>query len=93
MLHLINKPLLSTASSLLLVQAMDVILWLEDGVYNAVSNNPVCEQLLQRKITCYALADDVHARGILQQLHPTIHLMTDEAFVDLSLAHSSNISW
>lgn len=64
MLYLINK-ILDENSQLLCFQASDTILFVEEGVYNL---QLTAWQVLHTKnsFTCLVLADDMHARGLIQ---------------------------
>lgn len=71
----------------------DTLLLLEDGVYGALKAQPYAEQL---KIftQCYAIADDINARGLGdEELIENIQLIDYPKFVELSIANSLIQSW
>ncbi len=71
----------------------DSILLMGDGVYGAINSHNQAEHL-GRIQYCYALQDDIDARGIEEShLLQNIHLINDNRFVELSVEHPLSHSW
>ncbi len=94
MLHMINQspfraPSLKTAMRF--VQADDVILLIEDGVYGAQDNNAFSDKLKKamENNEVYALGPDLKARGI-SSLLDGIKTIDYEGMVDLVEKHNVN---
>jgi len=70
------------------------ILLIEDGVY-AGKKGTEYSALIEshNNINFYALAVDVKARGLTEDLSPAISLISDREFVDLTVTHKSVQSW
>ncbi len=94
-LHTINKsPFSSTLFSQCLsrIGTSDSIVLLEDGVYGALNNHSESEAL--SLVTCYAIEDDIIARGLQKGLLlPHIELIDFKGFVDLTTQYSLTQSW
>ena len=95
-LHIVNQsPFAHQALNQCLerYRAADSILLIGDGVYGALNNNAQAEHL-SRIEHCYALQDDISARGIEKnQLLQNIELIDDNKFVKLSITHPLSQSW
>ena len=95
MLHTVNKSPYSNGaleSCLRFIQADDVILLLEDGVYAAAagtSKAALIEDALAKDFAVYALQADIKARGI-DKLIAGVQLADYNDFVKLLEAHPSN---
>lgn len=73
------------------VSEQDSILLTEDAVVAADKSSPWLEQLMAHKV--YVLTNDVKARGLVNRVHEHFSLASDDDFVELSIAHSSSMSW
>jgi tRNA 2-thiouridine synthesizing protein B len=97
LLHTVSKsPDNSTALSSALRSALPGchLLLIEDGVYSAAAGTPAAAQLLARAdIHCYALREDVLARGLQDRLDPAIELVGYDDFVRLSIECHAVQSW
>lgn len=95
MLHTINKsPYANSAleSSLRFLQADDVILLLEDGVYAAAegtSKSSLIQSALENNHAVYAIQADIKARGV-GKLIEGVKLADYNDFVKLLEEHTSN---
>ncbi len=91
LLHTVSKsPANSSALASALRSALpgSHILLLEDGVYAALA------QLVDSSdIRCYALIEDVAARGLQNLLDPAIELVDYSGFVQLSVECHAVQSW
>ena len=98
MLHTVNKsPFEHSALETCLRYARQgsSVLLIEDGVYAAVQDTTVAQQMqnsLQR-VTIYALKPDVEARGMQNRVLDGVRLVDYEGFVDLVVEHSAVQSW
>lgn len=95
-LHTVNQSPFnrSTLSQCLeRLSAEDSLLLLEDGVYGALSAQPYAQQMQAAK-QCYAIADDIHARGIhIDDLITGIELIDYDKFVQLTINNTLVQSW
>jgi tRNA 2-thiouridine synthesizing protein B len=95
-LHTVNKsPFDATAldSCLRIALSDDTVLLIEDGVYAALANDTNRERMLRASATLIALAPDVDARGIQNQLLDGIVTVDYAGFVELTTKHSKVVSW
>jgi len=96
-LHIINKASLrchSVSQLQSLTSPKDAVLFLEDGVYNALNTqtNLAVTGLVGGRI--YTLLPDLQARGFTRQdLIGEISVIDYEQFVDLSLDYELVWSW
>lgn len=67
----------------------DSILLIADGVYALTD---ICYTETWSAFSTYALREDVQARGITFD-HPTIGLLSDTEFVELTTEHEKIITW
>lgn len=98
-LHTVNKsPATHSAlrDCVTAVLAGDAVILLEDGVYGAVQqaeSAQLLQTLKEHKIALYAVKDDVLTRGISGKLSSSVHLVSYDEFVDLTVHHQSVQSW
>jgi len=95
MLHTVNKSPHShsaLADCLRVCGEHGVILLIEDGVYAALAGNAWL-QPLQSARAVYALAPDVAARGLEQQIADTVQLVDYADFVRLCCEYNTMQSW
>jgi len=95
-LHIVNQsPFTSTVIKQCLerLHQDDAIIFLEDGIYCAMQQQPFAQQI-KLLPQCYALKNDVQARGInTDQLLTNIALIDYSEFVALSIQFPLNQSW
>ncbi len=95
-LHTVNKSPYDqeTLSHCLdVIRAPAVLLLIENGVYAALNIPTGFTQRLDPGIRVCALAADVDARGLRARLDPTIEVIDDKAFVDLTITCDKVQSW
>ncbi|ARN75524.1 sulfurtransferase complex subunit TusB [Oceanicoccus sagamiensis] len=96
-LHTVNKSPFSDSSftdCLKFCRAGSSVLLIEDGVYAGKKATHYSELIENhRDITFYALAVDVNARGLKQDISTNITLISDSEFVELTVTHHSVQSW
>jgi len=98
-LHMVNKsPFERNSLKSALGHAMegDAVLLFEDGVYGALKNTKVAEDLggLDGKVKVYALGPDLSARGLAGgSIMDSITIVDYAGFVDLVTAHNRAQSW
>lgn len=90
MLHLIKNAHALDDALLVCVQT-DVIVLMEDAVYAATPQHKWNAQLSAYR--CYALHEDVLARGLEKHLSPLISMADYPALVDLTVEHSPSLTW
>jgi len=95
-LHTVNKSPFSDntlAQCLARASEKDAIVLLDDGVYSILAKHN-CSQGIQQLSACYAISDDVAARGLdsLAQL-PNIQLIHYDDFVELATQFDIVQSW
>ncbi len=97
LLHTVSKsPDNSSALTSALRSALpgSHILLLQDGVYAARAGTAAAAQLASATdIRCYALIEDVAARGLQDLLEPSIELVDYSGFVRLSVDCHAVQSW
>ncbi|MEZ5658129.1 MAG: sulfurtransferase complex subunit TusB [Burkholderiaceae bacterium] len=97
MLHIVNRsPLNTTAFDTLdRLASHGALLLIEDAVYAATEGNAAAGQLarLGEKLTIYALAPDLQARGMADRVLPSVNLVDYAGFVDLVVEQPNCQSW
>lgn len=88
-LHIVNKTGQPLSLCLRSLGENDVIMFIEDGVYNLQMSSDTLPDM-DRAI--YALATDCKARGILIDEN-RIKLASMDDFVDLTEQHDKTLSW
>jgi tRNA 2-thiouridine synthesizing protein B len=73
----------------------DAVLLIEDGVYAAIDNsaNQFTWTSLPTGMSCYALVDDLAARGISDKMLAQISPVDWALFVSLTAEYDKVISW
>lgn len=69
----------------------DGVIFSQDGVY-AFRQAQFIKLMLQQKVTCYALQEDMLARGIKQQ-HDDVRVVDYAQWVALTLDYQQQICW
>jgi len=93
-LHIVNPSPFDSqalADCLKHISEQDSILLIENAVVAADQSSPFLEQLMSH--TVYVLKNDVEARGLQDRLHEHFSLVSDDGFVELTIAHASSMSW
>ena len=98
MLHTVNKSPFernSLESCLRMAKSGNAILLIEDGVYGALKNSVLAEQIVtaMANVDVYALKPDVDARGISEKIMDGVKLVGYDGFVDLAAEYESVQSW
>jgi len=98
MLHTVNKSPFNhdtLASCLKTVQLGAAVVLIEDGVYAAREGTKVSSDIktAMKKIKVYALAPDLSARGVNENLIEGIEQIDYAGFVDLTTKHDTVQSW
>lgn len=99
LLHIVNKSPFTYSviqSCLDHCTHHDSVIFIEDGVLNALNSSPFAEQIAKIKISgtnFYALTEDIVARGIENQLSSTVIQVDYQGFVRLSVENSPIQSW
>lgn len=95
-LHTVNKPAPHQALALCLrfVADDDIVLLLEDGVYNALATSNAAMQLHEATLNrIVALQPDIIARGLAGQHAATVELIDYHDFVELCCQCDKVQSW
>lgn len=98
MLHIVNKSPYernSLEACLRLAQPGSAVLLIEDGVYAATRGNATEAKLrdAMKRVTVYALAPDLDARGMAARVIDGIKLIDYGGFVDLVCEKPNCQSW
>jgi tRNA 2-thiouridine synthesizing protein B len=98
MLHIVNKsPFGNNALESCLSCATEgsAVLLYEDGVYGALQNSRIADSLKEAmsRLTIYALAGDLQARGIADKVLDGIQLTDYAGFVELAVSNDKVNSW
>jgi len=97
-LHIVNKSPYernSLEACLRLAQPGSAVLLIEDGVYAATRGNATEAKLREamKRVTVYALAPDLDARGMAARVIDGIKLIDYGGFVDLVCEKPNCQSW
>ncbi|AVY97354.1 sulfurtransferase complex subunit TusB [Lelliottia sp. WB101] len=71
----------------------DDLLLIQDGVLAAIEGSRFVEMLNNAPITVSALKEDIDARGLTAQISSKIDVVSYTDFVNLSLKHTTQMSW
>ncbi len=98
MLHTVNKSPFDNGTlrtCLKYARQGSAVLLIEDGVYAAVKDTAVANEMQQAmgNVSIYALRPDVEARGMQNRVMDGVRLVDYEGFVDLVVEHSAVQSW
>lgn len=93
--HTINQSPFSSqlwSRCLASVDTNDCLVFINDGVYGALNNQPYSHRLKIK--TCYAIDEDIKKRGLDQlALNQEVQLITYTQWVELSTKHPLSRSW
>ena len=94
-LHTVNKTGECLERCLGMLSQGDAVLLIEDGVYAAKDNmdNQQTWEAIPAKVSCYALVDDLAARGISDKMLTQITPADWTLFVSLTTEYDKVISW
>ena len=84
-LYIVNKAD-ALADCLPLLAPDDALLLIEDGVYAARNG-------IDTPGPCYALGEDLEARGLVGRIVPGIEVVSYDGFVDLVERHQPVVTW
>ncbi|MDH1085768.1 sulfurtransferase complex subunit TusB [Pantoea brenneri] len=95
MLHtLLHSPAYSDLETLLLmVDADDDILLLQDGVIAALAGSRALQQLSGCTAALWVLDEDVRARGLAGQISTSVRPVDYTGFVALTVKHPQQMTW
>lgn len=71
----------------------DDLLLIQDGVLAAIEGSRFVEMLNNAPITVSALKEDIDARGLSAQISAKIDVVSYTDFVNLSVKHTTQMSW
>lgn len=71
----------------------DELLLLQDGVLAAIEGSRFVEMLNNAPITVSALKEDIAARGLVGQISAKIDVVSYNDFVNLTVKHTTQMSW
>ncbi len=98
-LHTVNKSPFSSdrlAQCLNVANSNHVIILLEDGIYGALPHSPLTQSLdafCKSGGKVYAVIADIEARGLNDQIKPSVSQIDYAGFVDLCAQHNPIQSW
>ena len=95
-LHTVNRsPEASTAlkSCLRSAAAGASLLLIEDGVFAARRGGEALEAIKRNGLRCFALREDVLARGLAERLDPAVEWVDYAGFVDLCVRCHAVQAW
>ena len=84
-LHIVNKAN-ALPDCLPLLADGDALLLIEDGVFAACT-------AFGASTPCYALTDDVEARGLEGRIETAVEIVSYDGFVDLVERHQPIVTW
>ena len=95
MLHTsMHSPAHSDLETLLLMaDAGDDLLLLQDGVLAALAGSRALMQLSRSNATLWVLDEDVQARGLTAQISTSVQSIDYNGFVTLTIRHQQQIVW
>ena len=97
-LHICNQSPFQNATleqALSIVSPKQVLVLIEDGVYGTLESAPTAQKLnalMDKGLKCYALDQDIEARGLSADLN-NITIISMLEFVDLTAQHNPVQSW
>lgn len=71
----------------------DELLLIQDGVLAAIEGSRFVEKLNNAPITVSALKEDIAARGLVGQISAKIDVVSYNDFVNLTVKHTTQMSW
>lgn len=71
----------------------DELLLIQDGVLAAIEGSRFVEMLNNAPITVSALKEDIAARGLVGQISAKIDVVSYNDFVNLTVKHTTQMSW
>ena len=80
-------------SLLLLLQAGDDLLLLQDGVTAALEGTPMLDKLCASGATLWVLEEVVLARGLAAQVSTKVASLDYTGFVTLTTKHPQQVAW
>ena len=92
MLHIVNHSR-HLYELLSLVAEGDAVLLVQDAVYSVLEQHPEHNLLNSDRFACYALTEDIKARGLNVESPEYIQLVGFSGFVDLTTAHQQSLTW
>ena len=78
---------------LLLLEAQDDLLLLQDGVTAALLGSAMLEKLQNTPAKLWVLQEDVVARGLVAQISTSVTCVDYTEFVALTAKHQQQIAW
>lgn len=90
MLHII-KTVSALEEAVLLYSEQDDILLIEDAVYAANSQHQAFHYV--KNISVFALESDIQARGIANRISPSVTVVKDSGFVELTVKQEKSLTW
>ncbi len=95
MLHtLMHSPAYSDLDTLLLLlNAEDDLLLMQDGVFAALRDSAALARLLSSAATVWVLEEDLKARGLAGQISTKIQPVNYTGFVALTVKHPQQMAW
>lgn len=88
-LHTIAKTTVNTN----LILPNDVVLFWQDGVILALKNSIILKQILSITPYCYALSNDILARGLISLIDQQVVIIEMADVVQLTVQHYPQLAW
>jgi len=76
-----------------LIDANDAVLFWQNGVLLALKDNPKLIAILAKTSQCYALDNDILARGLTPLIDKHITIVSMDDAVTLTVSHYPQIKW
>jgi tRNA 2-thiouridine synthesizing protein B len=94
-LHIISltSNCFDIAAFLRVLAKNDAVLFVQNGVTNAISGHRLPEILAEKNVAVYALSEDLDARGLAGMLASTIAAVNYDEYVDLTVHHTPQLLW
>ncbi|MFC3025122.1 sulfurtransferase complex subunit TusB [Vibrio zhugei] len=91
MLHIV-KTMAKLPLALAYMQPEDGVLLIEEAVYAARTGCTLLTHTEQPMLV-FVLQEDLEARGCVQGIHSSYHVVDMEGFVDLTVKYVKSITW
>lgn len=89
MLHTVSNSNIDVS----LVNINDTVLFWQNGVILAIKDNPILMAILAKTSNCYALDNDILARGLTQLIADQIAVVSMADVVSLTEIHHPQMKW
>ncbi|MWN32629.1 sulfurtransferase complex subunit TusB [Gilliamella sp. Pra-s65] len=92
MLHTISTTNQSTINPQL-ISAQDAVLFWQNGVFLALKNNSLLNDIMNKTEHCYIINSDIEARGLKKMIDSRLKVINIQQVVELTANNYPQINW